>query len=328
MNKNVKIIVTGGAGFIGSNLVKKLNILGYKNIYIVDHLKGRRNKSKQKNLQALLYEQYLEADEFLLLIEKYDKKIRDVKVLIHLGARTDTTEKDKKFLIKNNTNYSKTLFKYCTKNNIRFIYASSAATYGDGSKGYNDKERMLSPLNYYGLSKYLFDEWVLDNPQKPPQYVGLKFFNVYGPNEYHKGFMASVVYHGFNEISKTGKIRLFKSYKKDFKNGEQKRDFIYVEDVVKIILFFIDNVKISGIFNVGTGNARTFLDLAKSIFTALYEKPNIVFIDMPIGLKEKYQYFTQANMSNLRKVGYKNKMISLEEGVRDYVENYLQRSQV
>lgn len=315
----MKIVVTGGAGFIGSNLIKALNEKNITNIIVVDHL--AHNISKKENLTDLRYQVYFDQDEFLKQIQ--ENTIKDIDTIVHLGARTDTTEKDKNFLIENNTVYSQKLFDFCLSNNCRFIYASSAATYGDGKQGYSDGERNLKPLNYYGLSKYLFDEWLLNKKGKPSQWVGLKFFNVYGPKEYHKGFMASVIYHGFNEIKRDGGIKLFKSYKRSYKNGEQKRDFIYIKDVMRVILFFLEHGKISGIFNVGTGKARTFLDLANALFSAINLTPEVKFIDMPSGIKDKYQYFTQADISFLGKIGYSKKFTELEEGVRDYVQNYL-----
>lgn len=319
MNKNQKIIVTGGAGFIGSNVVQGLNNAGLTDIIIVDHL--ATNKEKEKNLTGLNYSQYLDKDELLDLLKS--DTIKDLDVIIHLGARTDTTEQNKDFIIKYNTEYSKEVYNYCLKNNCRLIYASSAATYGDGSKGYDDDKRDLEPLNFYGLSKYLFDEWILNNPQKISQWVGLKFFNVYGPNEYHKGRMASVVFHGFNQIMNEGQIKLFRSHKEGYQDGEQKRDFVYVKDIVKVILFFLVNSDKSGIFNLGTGSARTFYDLAKATFKAMNLDSDITFIDMPEDLRGKYQYFTQAKMDKLRKVGYTEKFYELEEGVEDYVKNYL-----
>lgn len=312
------VIVTGGSGFIGSNLVKALNDEKIKDIAIVDHITNYR---KEINLTGLIYTEYFDKQEFLEVIRK--GKMRKIEAIIHMGARTDTTETDRDFLIENNTIYSQIIAKYCLENDCQFIYASSAATYGDGSKGYNDEERNLKPLNNYGYSKYLFDEWILNQTSRPKQWVGLKFFNVYGPNEYHKGYMASVVYHGFNEIKQYGRIKLFKSYKKEYEDGEQKRDFIYVKDAVKVIQFFLQNKNISGIFNVGTGKARTFLDLANSVFNALNKNPIIEFIQMPKDIRNKYQYFTQANMNKLWSVGYKYPFYELEEGVNDYVTNYL-----
>lgn len=319
MDESKLFVVTGGAGFIGSNIVKALNEKGMQDIIIVDHLS--HNKSKKKNLTGLGYKHYLDRDEFLKQIQV--NTIKGVDVVIHLGARTDTIEKDKDFLLKNNTLYSKYLYNFCVRNGARFIYASSGATYGDGSRGYSDRERKLKPLNYYGLSKYLFDEWMLDQKEKLSQWVGLKFFNVYGPNEYHKGFMASVVYHCYNQVKKNNVIRLFKSYRKEYRDGEQKRDFVYVRDAVNVILFFLNNTDKSGIFNVGTGKARTFLDLAHATFQALHRKPNIEFIDMPGDLKDKYQYFTQADISRLRDSGYREKFYGLEDGVYEYVQKYL-----
>ena len=315
---NNKIIVTGGAGFIGSNLVKSLNERGYKNIIIVDHL---TNNGKWKNLVDLKFDYYFDRDRFLETLNS--NSLNNIEIIIHLGACSNTTETNEDFLIYNNAIFSKILFDFSIKNKCRFIYASSAATYGDGSKGYNDKERALKPLNCYGYSKYLFDEWVLDSPEKPKQCVGLKFFNVFGPNEHHKGQMASVVYHGYNQIVKDGEIRLFKSYREGYKDGEQKRDFIYVKDAVNVILFFLKNEDKSGIFNVGTGKARTFLDLATSTFKALNLTPNIKFIEMPENLRDKYQYFTEANMSSLKNIGHEEEFYELEEGVKDYVQGYL-----
>lgn len=313
-----KVIVTGGAGFIGSNVVAALNKEGVEDLIIVDHL---NNPYKVMNLKSLRYSNYFDREEFLPYLKTLSGK--DIDAIIHLGACANTQEQDKNFLIQNNTIYSNILFEFSLANNCQFIYASSAATYGDGSKGYNDDERDLKPLNYYGYSKYLFDQWVLDSPKKPKQWVGLKFFNVYGPNEYHKGYMASVILHGFEQIQKDKEIRLFKSYHGDYPHGGQLRDFIYVKDVVKVILFFLNNSSKSGIFNVGTGKARSFFDLAKGVFKALNLEPDIKFIDMPPGLKEIYQYFTQANISKLRKIGYEEKFYELEDGILDYVQNYL-----
>ncbi len=318
--KRSRIIVTGGAGFIGSNIVRALNEYGHKNIIIVDHL---RDSGKWRNLIPLRFEDYLDREDFIEKIKNRGRYFDDVGIIIHMGANTNTMERDENHLIYNNTIYSKILFDYATEKNIRFLYASSAATYGDGSKGYSDMEMDLVPLNCYGYSKYLLDRWILESPEKPPQWVGFRFFNVFGPNEYHKGQMASVVFHGYNQIKKDGEIRLFKSYKQGIKDGEQKRDFIYVKDVVKVVLFFIENHHISGIFNVGTGKARTFLDLAKAIFSALNMEPNIRFIEMPEHLKDKYQYFTEADITSLRNAGYKENFTELEDAVHDYVKNYL-----
>jgi ADP-L-glycero-D-manno-heptose 6-epimerase len=320
MNKP-QLIVTGAIGFIGMNVVLRLNELGYTDLILVDHKTGL----KSTRVKQLKYTKYFEKNVFLEKIKSDPKQFENVSVVIHLGACSDTTESDKKYLLDNNTNYSKVLYKFCLKYNVRLIYASSAATYGDGSAGYSDTTRNLKPLNYYGLSKYLFDEWVLENAKKPPQWVGLKFFNVYGPYEDHKGKMASVVFHGYHQVKKDGSLKLFKSYKKRFKDGEQNRDFIYVADVVKVILFFLENKNKSGIFNVGTGSAETFLELGKALFKSLKLKSNIQFIEMPETLKNKYQYFTEADIKSLRKVGYSKNFSSVQKGVSDYVKNYLEK---
>ena len=317
------IIVTGGAGFIGSNLVKALNEKGYENIIIVDHLADNR---KRNNLAGRKYVRYYDKKEFLTLIERGEDFKTDV--VFHLGACSDTTETNEDYMISNNTVYSQKLFEYCIRGKARLIYASSAATYGDGAQGYSDDVFELKPLNLYGYSKHLFDKWVLSTVSRPPQCVGLKFFNVYGPNEYHKDKMASVIFHGYTQVKKEGKIKLFKSYRKDFKDGQQKRDFIYVKDVIKICLFFLDNGEKNGIFNVGTGKARTFLDLANSVFKSLNKQPQIKFIDMPESLKDKYQYFTEAPMNKIRQVGYKEKFYELEIGIEDYVKNYLAKLEI
>lgn len=314
----LKIIVTGGAGFIGSNLVKALNERGLSNIIIVDHLD---HDGKKKNISGLDYENFIEKESFFEFCKSGG--LKNIEIIFHIGACTNTRELDEDYLLRNNTEYSKQLYNYCIERNARFIYASSGATYGDGSRGYSDFERNLKPLNGYGKSKYLFDEWVLDNKQKPHQWVGLKFFNVYGPNESHKGDMASVVFKGFNQIRKTEVLKLFKSYDKNYEDGGQKRDFIYVKDVVRVMLFFYDNAKKSGIFNVGTGKARSYLDLGRAIFTAMHIKPKIEFIDMPKDLIPQYQNFTQANISSLRGAGYKERFYELEEGVEEYIRSYL-----
>jgi len=313
------IIVTGGAGFIGSCIVKGLNDLGISNIIIVDEL---GTDEKWKNLVNLKYKDFIHKNNFLEEL----KLMKNIDLIIHMGACSSTTETDSDYLIDNNFKYSKELFDWCLKNNCRLIYASSAATYGDGSIGYDDsKTDELKPLNMYGYTKKLFDQYVLNSENKPKQCVGLRFFNVYGPNEYHKGKMASVIFHSFNQIKKEKEIKLFKSYKKEYSDGEQKRDFVYVKDTVEVVLFMMKNDKINGIFNVGTGEARSFNDLARSVFKAMNLKENIKYVDMPQGLKEKYQYYTQANNEKLRKAGYKKKFYSLEEGTKDYVCKYLEK---
>lgn len=315
MEKIKKIIITGAVGFIGTNVAKYFSEKGYS-VIAVDYLKDG-DEIKKKNLEAFKYEKYYDGDEFLELVKR--GALLNVDVIIHLGACSDTREKDREFLMRNNLEYSKELFNYCARNDTKFLYASSAATYGDGSNGYKDTERNLEPLNLYGLSKYLFDEWVLGQDEKPSQWAGFKFFNVYGPYENHKGDMASVVYKGFSEIKKTGKLKLFKSYREEYKDGEQKRDFVYVEDICDVISFFLEHGEISGIFNVGTGKARTFLDLGYAIFSALEKEPKIIFKEMPDDIKKHYQYFTEADLCNLRALGYTKEFTSLEEGVKKYI---------
>ncbi len=318
-----KIIVTGAVGFIGTNIAEAFNKRGWENLILVDAIDGMKAAElKKKNLAGLKYKKFYDRGEFLELIR--NDALPPVEVIIHLGADTNTQEKDKEYLLQNNTEYSKELFKYCVRNGARFLYASSAATYGNGNRGCKDTERNLEPLNLYGLSKYLFDEWVYGEDKKPSQWAGFKFFNVYGPHEEHKGDMASVVCKGFHEIQKTGKLKLFKSYREEYKDGEQKRDFIYVDDIADVILFFLDHPELSGIFNVGTGHARTFLDLAQAIFLALNKEPNIEFIDMSEGLKEQYQYFTEADIAKLRSSGYTKELTSLEKGVSKYA-GYLKK---
>jgi len=314
------IIVTGGAGFIGSNIVKGLNDIGIKNIIIVDKL---RNQNKWKNLVGLKFEDFIDKDAFLDILRQ--NKIPHISAIIHMGACSSTTETDADYLMQNNFKYSKKIFLYCKRRKIPLIYASSAATYGDGSQGYDDALFDLKPLNMYGYSKKLFDDYMREHFDNSFQCVGLKFFNVFGPNEYHKGTMASMVFHGYNQIVKTGKVKLFKSENPNFKDGEQKRDFIYVKDAVKIVLFFLHNKDKSGIFNVGTGIARTFNDMMIATFAALKKKPNIDYIDMPEHLRGKYQYFTQAKMDKMIKAGYTQAFYTLEEGVTDYVQNYLKK---
>jgi ADP-L-glycero-D-manno-heptose 6-epimerase len=246
--------------------------------------------------------------------------------VIHLGARTDTTEFDYSVFEKLNLNYSKNIWNICSNYGIDLYYASSAATYGDGALGYNDDLEIidkLQPLNPYGLSKNEFDKWAIKQINKPKHWAGFKFFNVYGPNEYHKKRMASVVFHGYNQIKDEGKIKLFKSHRPDYKDGEQKRDFVYVKDVIKVLFWFLEHRPENSIYNLGTGTARSFIDLAKSIFSAMNIKENIEFIDMPKDIRDKYQYFTEANMTKLHNIGYNYSFYSLENGISDYVKNYL-----
>ncbi len=309
-----KIIITGAAGFIGTNLARYFSE-NYE-VILVDKLS---NDDRWKNLVGIDVADYLDAD---LFINKLDA-IKNIHTVIHMGACSSTTEQDARYLINNNYEYSKQLFQWCSKVSANFIYASSAATYGSGSHGYDDNESLitnLKPLNAYGLSKHMFDMWQMKQEDRPPQVVGLKFFNVYGPYENHKGSMASVALHAYHQIKEDKVVRLFKSYNSMYEHGEQKRDFIYVKDVVETVNFFLKNQNNEGIYNVGTGKARTFNDLAYSVFNALSLNPKIDFIPMPDGLIEKYQYFTEANIDKLRNIGYQYPFTTLEDGVREYIE--------
>lgn len=319
------IVVTGGAGFIGSAVVWRLNQLGKKNIIIVDEL---RSGEKWKNLNGLDFADFFHKYDFLDMIIE-DNLPFDIEAIIHLGACSSTTEKDADYLMQNNFKYSQSLARYCANYDSRFIYASSAATYGDGANGYNDdlnKMDTLRPLNMYGYSKLLFDRWLYKN-KLLDKFVGLKYFNVYGPNEYHKGDMRSVVHKAFQQIQNTGKVTLFKSYNEEYKDGEQMRDFIYVKDAVDMTLFFLENKNINGIFNVGTGNARKWNELVTALFNAMALTVNIEYIEMPDYLKPKYQYFTEADLSALKNAGYDKTVHSIEEGIADYVKNYLQKEE-
>lgn len=313
------IIVTGGAGFIGSCVVRTLNDAGYDDIIIVDNIS---ETDKWMNMRNKRYVKYIHKSEFLQELPTY----QNVEAIIHMGAQSATTERNFDYLWKNNFEYTKALWYYCADHQISFIYASSAATYGDGSFGFDDQMDidLLRPLNGYGYSKQLFDQWVKHQAQTfPRQHVGLKFFNVYGPNEYFKGSMASMVFHGFNQIREKGEIRLFKSCNPKYEDGGQLRDFIYVKDICNVIMFFLRNPNLSGLFNVGTGQAQSFRELAEATFHALNMKPNIVYIDMPEKLRGKYQYYTQANMDKLLRLGYPLPFANLEKGVTDYVQNHL-----
>lgn len=314
------IVITGAAGFIGSALVTKLNNENFKDLVLVDDFS---NEQKNKNIDNKYFSIKIHRDIFpqwLKLNHKF------VEFIFHLGARTDTTEFNYEILERLNTNYSKTLWQFSIEYGLPIIYASSAATYGNGELGYKDDDNIvyqLKPLNPYGISKNEFDKWAISQKQKPYFWAGLKFFNVYGPNEYHKKRMASVIFHSYNQIQATGKIKLFKSHRKGVANGEQKRDFIYVKDVCDVLFFLMNNRKNSGIYNLGTGKARSFNDLAKSIFKVLKIKENIEYIDTPEDIRDKYQYFTQADMNKLRSIGYTKPFTSLEQGINDYVSNYL-----
>ncbi len=314
------IVVTGAAGFIGSVLVGRLNQAGFNNLILVDDFS---HTEKEMNLKTKRFVKKINRDDFF---QWFDKNPSDVEMVLHIGARTDTTEFDKDVFDILNLNYSKQMWLRCVEYQIPLIYASSAATYGMGEFGYDDNHSIvekLKPLNPYGESKNDLDKWVLKQEKQPPFWAGLKFFNVYGPNEFHKGRMASVIFHAFHQISETGKVRLFRSHNPEFKDGEQLRDFVYVKDVVDVILFLMENKPESGLYNLGTGKARTFVDLVNATFAALDLKPVIEFIDTPEDIRDKYQYFTEANMSKLINVGYDKPFTSLEDGVGDYVGNYL-----
>ena len=296
--------------------------MGIEDITIVDHI---CETDKWMNMRNKKYTEYINRDEFLEKLPEYAGKVTHI---IHMGACSATTERDFDFLYKNNYEYTKTLWKFCTENQISFIYASSAATYGDGKEGFDDKEdiKRLRPLNGYGYSKQLFGLWAEKQTIAPKQHVGFKFFNVYGPNEYFKGSMASVIFHSFNKINETGEMGLFKSYKEGYEDGGQLRDFVYVKDICKVVKFMIEHEEVSGLFNLGTGQARSFYDLAASTFKAMGLEPNIKYIEMPESLRAKYQYYTQANMEKLRSVGYADDFYSLEDGAKDYVQNYLMKN--
>lgn len=314
------IIVTGAAGFIGSCLVSKLNREGFTDIILVDDFSYPQ---KMKNLDGKKYLQKIHRNEFIKWLKANQ---RLVQFVFHLGARTDTTEFNKEIFDKLNLNYSKDVWNVCVEFGLPLVYASSAATYGMGEFGYDDTEETiekLRPLNPYGDSKNDFDKWALKQERKPYFWAGLKFFNVYGPNEFHKGRMASVIFHAFNQIQEKGLVKLFRSHHPDYKDGEQLRDFVYVKDVVEVCYFLLHHRKNSGIYNLGSGKARTFLDLVNNTFSALNKTPNIEFIDTPIDIRDKYQYFTEANMNKLKSIGYSKTFYTLEEGVNDYVQNYL-----
>ena len=314
------IIVTGAAGFIGSCLVRKLNDEGYNDLILVDDFS---KTEKAENLSGKKYSEKVEREHFF---EWLKQNHRFVQFVFHIGARTDTTEFDYSVFEKLNVQYSKDVWNCCVEFGLPLVYASSAATYGGGELGYADDESLigkLKPLNPYGDSKNEFDKWILAQHRQPYFWAGLKFFNVYGPNEYHKGRMASVIFHAYNQISSTGKMKLFRSHNADYKDGEQLRDFVYVRDVISVCYWLMHHRKDSGIYNLGSGKARTFLDLTRNVFSAMGKKNNIEFVDTPEDIRDKYQYFTQAKMEKLQKAGYPLPFCSLEEGVRDYVNNYL-----
>lgn len=314
------IVVTGAAGFIGSCLVGHLNQAGYTNIVVVDDFS---KTEKEHNLEGKTILSKVARSGFNKWFQDFGK---EVEFVFHIGARTDTTEFDKSIFDELNEKFSQDVWNTCVEFNIPLVYASSAATYGLGEFGYKDDHSLISklkPLNPYGDSKNNFDNWVLKQENEPPFWAGLKFFNVYGPNEYHKGRMASVIFHAFNQIGASGSMKLFRSHNSDYSDGGQLRDFIYVKDLINVCLFLMENKPENGIYNLGSGKARTFLDLAKNTFKAMNKEENISFIDTPADIRDKYQYFTEADMSKLIGQGYDTPFHTLEEGVEDYVKNYL-----
>lgn len=316
------IIITGAAGFIGSCMIEKINESGPQDLILVDDFTQERKKANWINKK---YTDKIQRNDFFHWAEH---NVKHIDCIIHLGARTDTTEMNYAVFEELNVDYTQHIWSFAAQYNIPLLYASSAATYGDGALGYNDNEAIipdLQPLNPYGKSKNEIDKWILKQTKTPPMWAGFKFFNVYGPNEFHKGRMASVIMHSFHQINEKGSVNLFRSHRDDFKDGEQKRDFVYVKDVVSVLNWFRENRHPNGIFNLGTGKARTFYDLASATFAAMQKAPNINFIDIPEDIRDKYQYFTEASISKLRNAGYSTPFHSLEDGVKDYVQNYLMK---
>jgi ADP-L-glycero-D-manno-heptose 6-epimerase len=319
------IVVTGAAGFISSCLVAALNEQGREDLILVDDFS---REDKTRNWTDKQFIAKVDRDVFTNWL---DTNYQDVEVIFHLGARTDTTEQDEALFDRLNLHYTQQVWERCQRYDIPLIYASSAATYGAGEHGYQDNHSVidqLTPLNPYGRSKNDFDKWALEQDQQPPRWYGLKFFNVYGPNEYHKGRMASVIFHTFRQIQQTGAMKLFRSHRPDFKDGEQSRDFIYVKDVVKMMIWLWQNTAPNGLYNIGTGQARTFYDLAANTFKAQELAPDISFVDTPIDIRDTYQYFTEADMNKLHQAGYPNNYYSLEEGIADYVQGYLAEDKI
>lgn len=325
------IVVTGAAGFIGSCMVQYLNSKGFENLILVDDF---GEEKKRPNWEGKTFLRTVERQSFFNWLETARPQLQFV---FHLGARTDTTEFNYAIHEELNVQYSIDMWKYCTLHQVPLVYASSAATYGGGELGYDDSHEVvnrLQPLNPYGVSKNEFDKWALQQTEQPPFWAGLKFFNVYGPNEYHKARMASVIFHSFNQIQQNGVVKLFRSHREGIKDGEQLRDFVYVKDVVKVMYWLMEQAAQpgthagNGLYNLGTGQARSFIDLVKSTYAGLDKEPHIEFIDMPEDIRDKYQYFTEANMKKLQDAGYSEPFYSLEAGVDDYVRNYLKAGKI
>ncbi len=314
------IVITGAAGFIGSYFAQYLNQKGIHDLLLVDDFS---RKDKEPNWRGLQHRGWVHRDAFISWIPS---NYSHVTAIVHIGARTDTTEFDTAIFNRLNLHYTQKMWNLCSQYQIPLLYASSAATYGLGELGYEDRHdivEQLQPLNPYGCSKNDFDKWALQQKTAPPHWYGLKFFNVYGPHESHKGRMASVIFHAFHQIQNTDQVKLFRSHHPDFEDGKQLRDFVYVKDVAKVLYFLMQKRPTSGLYNLGTGQARTFLDLATSTFATLNKEAHIEFIDTPIDIRGKYQYYTQANMQKMKEVGYSEPFYSLEEGVREYVQSYL-----
>ncbi len=314
------IVVTGAAGFIASNVAEMLNRNGFNDLVLVDDFSRVERKNNYKDLAFV---ELVERDTFF---EWFKNNNKNIEFIIHLGARTDTTEFDYNVFQKLNVDYTLGIWRACVEYQIPLIYASSAATYGMGELGYDDRHDIvydLKPLNPYGRSKNEIDKFVLGQTEQPPFWAGLKFFNVYGPNEFHKGKMASVILHAFRQINETGKVKLFRSHNPNYKDGQQLRDFVYVKDVAKVILWLMQHKPESGLYNVGTGKARSFFDLADNTFKAMGVETDIEFIDTPLNIRDKYQYFTEANMTKLRNAGYDEPFTTLEDGIKSYVDYLL-----
>jgi ADP-L-glycero-D-manno-heptose 6-epimerase len=314
------IVVTGAAGFIGSYFIGKLNRSGFRNLVLVDRYDDHQ---KERNLRSKDYTHLVDRDDFFNWFRKHRSQ---VDILFHLGARTDTVGQEPESYKELNLIYSQQLWHACTDSNIPMVYASSAATYGNGEHGFSDSHKQiqnLQPLNLYAWSKHDFDVWVLRQKKSPQFWAGLKFFNVYGPNEYHKGRMASVVLHAYHTIRNTGEMCLFRSHREDIADGEQKRDFVFVDDIADVMLFFMENQRYPGIYNVGTGKARSYLDLTRSVFESMKLNPEINFVDTPKDLQSRYQYFTEADIQKLREIGYYKPFTELEQGIDNYISNFL-----